>query len=423
MKDIKRNLNADVAVIGGGTAGVFAAIAAARTGADTVLIEKNSRPGGTVTEAGVNFPGLFFAWGKQIIAGPMWEAIKRIEKLGGCRIPEMTFAPKHHWDQQIRVNPFIYAAVISEMLQEAGVRVYCDTMVASASDADDKAEILLCDKTGLLYLKADIAIDTTGDANLVSMCGYSVNKSTVQQPATLHNRMEGYDHEGVSLEALEEAIAAADLPDYITARSLMYYLRVHKIDLHIPSENAETSEGRTKLEQKALSLILKIYCLYRSIPELKNLNIAMIAPETGVRETCRIVGETEISAEDYVAGRHYSDAICYAFYPVDLHVEKGVENTFIKENVFPEIPFGALIPKGSRHILCAGRCISSDTYANSAIRVEAICMATGQAVGCAAAICSKKKITVPELPYTELKNALEKIGAIVPHDMSKEKLM
>lgn len=414
MKDIKRKISADVAIVGGGTAGVFAAISAARTGADTVLIEKNSRPGGTVTEAGVNFPGLFFAWGKQIIAGPMWEAIKRVEDLGGCRIPEIVFAPVYHWDQQIRINPFIYSAVILEMLQEAGVRVYCETMVASAEDCENGVKLLLCDKSGLLKLNVNFAVDTTGDANLVTLCGYPTNKSPIQQPATLQNRMEGYDYEKVSLQDLEKAVKESDLPDYITASKLMSYLKFHKINLHIPSVDADTSQGRTEIERSALALFLRIYRLYRSIPGLENLTISSIAPESGIRESCRIVGETEVTVEDYLAGKHYSDAVCHAFYPVDLHVEKGVENTYIKENVIPEIPLGALIPKNAKHILCAGRCISSDTYANSAIRVEAVCMATGQAAGCAAALCSHQNTKISELSFLKLIKSLEKIEAIVP---------
>ena len=86
--EVKRAFVTDVVVAGGGTAGVFAAISAARTGAKTILIEKNSILGGTMTVANINFPGLFFAWGKQIIDGPCWEFIERTIKLGGAIVPE-----------------------------------------------------------------------------------------------------------------------------------------------------------------------------------------------------------------------------------------------------------------------------------------------------------------------------------------------
>ena len=84
----------DVVVIGGGTAGVFAAISAAKNGVKTMLVEKNSTLGGTVTTGGVNFPGLFFAWGKQIIAGPCWDAIMRTVELGGAVLPSFRHEQK-----------------------------------------------------------------------------------------------------------------------------------------------------------------------------------------------------------------------------------------------------------------------------------------------------------------------------------------
>ena len=104
--------------------------------------------------------------------------------------------------------------------------------------------------------------------------------------------------------------------------------------------------------------------------------------------------------------------LCYAFYPIDLHVMTEIQKTYLPENVVAKIPYGALIPKKSRNILCAGRCISSDTYANSAVRVEAVSMATGQAAGCAAALASQGDTDVSDVPYEELCNALKRIGAI-----------
>jgi hypothetical protein len=105
-----------------------------------------------------------------------------------------------------------------------------------------------------------------------------------------------------------------------------------------------------------------------------------------VRETVRIVGEYTVTAEEYVRAEKYEDAICNAFYPVDLHVEHGIEQVFLADGLVPSVPYRALIPKGSKRLLVAGRCISSDTYANSALRVQAPCMAMGQAAGVAAAM-------------------------------------
>ena len=92
----------------------------------------------------------------------------------------------------------------------------------------------------------------------------------------------------------------------------------------------------------------------------------------------------------------------------------GIEQVFLKENIVPKIPYSALIPKGSSHILCTGRCISSDTHANSAIRVQAVCMATGQVAGCAAALAAKEGLDIKSISFDKLCDMLTGIGAIVP---------
>ncbi len=409
-----RDFDADVAVIGGGTAGVFAAIAAARTGARTVLIEKNSILGGTMTAANVNYPGLFFAWGKQIIDGPCWEAIQRVDRLGGAVIPPIPYRPERHWEQQIRLNRFLLTTVLFQMCREAGVEVICNAMISAAFEKEDRVELVLTGKSGMFSVTAKVAIDATGDANLAQFAGYSVMKSDPSQPATLSNHMTGYDASDYSIAELKEKFSEEDFPEYITAEHLIDYLNRHFIDVHVPCEDADTSAGRTALESKALNLLMKIYTFYRKVKGLEQLEIDFIAEETGVRESNRIVGESVITSEDYINGTLYSDAVCYAFYPIDLHVMEGVHMTYHEEGVVAKVPYSALIPKGAGRILCAGRCVSSDQYANSAVRVEAACMAMGQAAGCAAALAAGHEIKVGEVKYAELCGALKQIGAIVP---------
>lgn len=411
---IVKTLETDVLVIGGGTAGVFAAISAAKTHAKTILIEKNSILGGTVTSADVNFPGLFFAWGKQIIDGPCWEAIKRTIELGGAKMPKITFKPKYHWDEQITVNKFIYTAVLYEMCEKYGVETILNSMVTAVEETENGVTAYITEKSGIIRINAKRIIDTTGDANVIHMAGYPIIKSETQQPATPQNYISEYNFEDVSVDEIYSSFASSDFPEYITAEKLVHYLKIHKIDVHIPCRDADNSFGKTKVEFDAFSTLLKIYEFYRKIPALDNLTVEYISNETGIRETNRIIGETTITAEDYINGFFYDDSICYAFYPVDLHVMNGIEQKFHRENVVSKVPYSALIPKNSKHIICAGRCISSDTYANSAIRVQAVCMATGQVAGCAAAISAKKDVAFTDVCYTELCRSLKSINAIIP---------
>ena len=411
---VRGKIMTDVAVIGGGTAGVFAAICAARTGAKTVLVEKNSMLGGTLTVAGVNFPGLFYAWQKQIVAGPCWDALLECVKLGGAKLPELSYLEHKHWREQILVNRFLFTAVITEMCRKAGVRLITNAMLAAASETETGVNLVITKKEGLFEIEAKAAIDATGDANLAMALGLAVEKSETQQPATLQHHLSGYDADKIDWETLNAEFPKWDFPPYITPFNFKHSLRNEKFDFHVPSVNADTSEGKAKVDEDALALTLKALKFCKTIPGLENITVDFCAEETGVRESNRIVGRTVVSAKDYITGHFYPDSVCYAFYPIDLHVMHGVEKTYFEPERVGKVPFAALIPKESKHVLCAGRCISSDTNANSALRVEAVCMATGQAVGCAAALAVKEKLPVYDVPYDALCKALKELGAIVP---------
>ena len=151
------------------------------------------------------------------------------------------------------------------------------------------------------------------------------------------------------------------------------------------------------------------------MPGLENVKLESMSPEVGVRETYRVRGELLITQEDYVSGRRWGDLGRQdAFYPVDMHSPEGVQPAHLKEGVVATVPLRALLPKGSLNLLVAGRCLSSDRLANSASRVQATCMATGQAAGAAAALAAQRGITPAQVPLTELKKLLSASGALVP---------
>ena len=147
--------------------------------------------------ADVNFPGLFFAWGKQIISGPCWEAIEKTIALGGAKMPQIQFKPQHHWDEQIRLNRFVYVSVLWEMLKESRVTVITNALISCVNESEQGIDLLVTAKEGLLEIDAKAAVDATGDANLVQIAGYPVEKSKPQQPATLRNHISGYNIDDV----------------------------------------------------------------------------------------------------------------------------------------------------------------------------------------------------------------------------------
>ncbi len=438
-KTITHNLTTDVTVIGGGTAGIFAAISAAKSGARTLIIEKNSMLGGTLTAASVNYPAMFFAWGKQIIDGPCWEAIMRCDALGGAKIPDKD-DPEYWWKGHIRLNNFIYLHTIYEMCTEAGVEIISNAMLTHIEEHDDGCTLFVTDKEGLFSVECKNVIDATGDATAVKFLGYPCVKSEEQQPATLQNAISGYNNDEITLEIIEEYLKGLygeeteaieykseeneftdkfykrGNGDRYTAEVLKDSLNRGWLNIHTKCVDADTTKGRTELEHKSLQDLMNMYKVLKGIPGCENIKVHFIANETGVRETCRIIGEKTVTGDDYINGVTYPDAISNAYFPIDVHVMDGVMQKFHEKGIYAKVPYGALIPKGSKRIIVAGRCISADRFANSGLRVEAVCMSVGQVAGCAAAISSKENVNFSEVDYKKLCAALENIGAIVPEN-------
>jgi hypothetical protein len=181
--------------------------------------------------------------------------------------------------------------------------------------------------------------------------------------------------------------------------------QLHRLYVHgADSTNSRTVTEANRTGRKAI--------LARVRKDKKRL--MHLQPETGFRETYRIVGETIITVNDYTSGRKFDDAISNAFYPVDLHTKTGVRPKPLKPGTVPTIPLRALIPKGSRNIMVAGRSLSSDRLANSGLRVQAPCMAMGQAAGVAATLAAKSGTTPLEVPLAEIHDLLREHGQIIP---------
>ena len=426
------NRHCDVIVIGGGTAGVVAATQAGRAGAKVLLVEKNGMLGGTTTTGGVNFPGLFHAWGRQVIAGIGWELVTRCVNETGGILPNFADYRRPHWQLQIRVNRFVYAALCDEAVVDAGVDLLFHTMLSGIKPHAEGCgwQVTLCTKNGPVVWDASVIVDTTGDANAAALAGLPIHIPDENQPATLFCQASGYNPADLDVEAINRAFDTE-----VKAGSLLYtdaswntngpdigrWLGSRGISAnHIHHINARDSEGKTQLELSSRKSLLRLYRFLRRQAGLENLVIEQISPECGVRETATIRGKRTVTVEDYQSGRVWDDAVCYSFYPIDLHKSTGggLQMEPLAEGVVPTLPRGALLPAGSNNFLVAGRCIASDRLANSALRVQATCMATGQAVGAMAALSALTGIDPEALSLAEVHALLRQHGAIVPEENS-----
>ncbi|MBS1369885.1 MAG: FAD-dependent oxidoreductase [Lentisphaeria bacterium] len=414
----------DVVVIGAGPAGLCAAIQAARAGVSACLVEKNGIPGGTITAGGIPYPGIFHAWGRQVIDGIGWQLVKRTREESRDPLPDLFATDLNaHWRYQVNIDPVIFAALCDEEFEKAGVTVKYHTMVGSAMLADDGIELSLCGKDGLYPVFAKRVIDCTGDANVAKMLHAEVRTSDPCQPGTLCVYATGFDIDKLDIDAIrqafDEAAARGEVRHEDTGWSNgfnahFFHARGNNSN-HISGINAADSGGRTKIEIAGRASLLRLYRFLKKQPGLEKLEFKLNAAECGVRETRTIVGKATVTAGEYASGKKYDDAVCHAFYPIDLHDAKvGLDKRLLEPGVVPTVPRGALIPANTRHLLAAGRILSSDRLANSALRVQATCMATGQAAGALAALSVNSGLPAEEVPMPELRRLLEANGAIVP---------
>ena len=369
----------DVLVVGGGTAGHVAAIQAGRAGATTLIVERGSQLGGTTTTGGVAFPGLFDAWGKQVIAGIGWELVKESVELDGGELPNFARVPQRHWQNQVYTNQFLYAILAEEKCAQAGVAIAYYEFPQSVTKTDDGWQVDCVGFGTQRRVRCKQIIDCTGGAEVVGMLGFQRLREEERQPGS-YLFMLGKEHE--------------------PGRNQIHRLYVHGAD----STNSRTATEANMTGRKSI--------LARVRKEKKRL--MHLQPETGFRESYRIQGETLITVNDYTSGRVFDDAISYAFYPVDLHTKTGVRPKPLKRGKVPTIPLSALIPKGSHNIIVAGRCVSSDRLANSGLRVQASCMGMGQAAGVAATLAAKSGTTPLDVPLDEIHAMLRQHGQIVP---------
>ena len=369
----------DILVVGSGSAGTTAAIQAGRAGAKTLLMERNSQLGGTTTTGGVAYPGLFDAWGKQVISGIGWELVKESVELDGGKFPDFSKVPRVHHHNQIHINQFLYSILAEEKCQEAGVEIAYYEFPTALTQTENGWQV---DCMGFGTKRRVICkqiVDCTGGAEVVGLLGLERLRGEERQPGSYLFKI-GDPHNPAS--------------------SQLRRLYVHGAD----STNSRTVTLANLTGRKT------ILSRVRNSKE----RLMHLQPETGFRESFRIIGNTVITVQDYTSGRHFEDAVSYAFYPVDLHTRTGVKPKPLKRGIVPTVPLSSLIPKGSKNIIVAGRCISSDRLANSALRVQAACMGMGQAAGATAALAAQNKTTPSSVPLDKIHELLREHNAIVP---------
>lgn len=412
----------DVLVVGGGTAGTIAAIASARCGARTLLLEATSQLGGVTTTGRVNFPGLFHAWGRQIIAGIGWELVSKAVTEAGGELPDFSVVPPRHWHHQVRLNVPLYVMLAEEACLDAGVTLAYYQSPMAIEKTDGGYHVTAHGKGLAHRIRCRQIVDCTGGADVVAMLGLSRQREEETQPGTMMYHIEGYDKAALDgpliQQRYEQALSSGALePGDMASKGGAFagVLKAHGENTqHVFEADGDTAAAHTDANIRGRASVLRLYRFIRTLPGCGDATLTWLATETAIRETHRIVGRTIITVDDYTSGRVFDDAVCHSFYPIDLHDRHGVKPQPLGQGVVATVPLSALSPRDSENLLVAGRCVSSDRLANSALRVQASAMAMGQAAGTAAALAAAQGCDPLSLPISMLRDTLRAHGAIVP---------
>jgi len=409
------NSKHDVIVVGGGTAGVAAAVTAARNGANTVLIEKYGFLGGTMTAGLVNPFMTFHAGGEQIIEGIFQEIIDCLRSMNG-------------YDERTKAfDAEIMKLVLDQMVKEAGVKLMLHTCVIDViMQGNIIRGVEIHNKSGKQAVLGEVVVDATGDGDVAVMAGAPYEKGRKEdgltQPMTLNFRMGGVDvgrmppkHEINRL--FGEAKAKGEIK--IPRENVLWFPTTRKSEVHfnttrVVKVDGTNAEDLTYAEIEARRQMFElIKFLKERISGFENAYLLMSGAQIGVRETRRIIGEYILTGEDILEARKFKDVIARGSYPIDIHNPTG-EGTIIKRPPPGEsydIPYRCLVPKKVDNLLVAGRCVSTTHEAQAAIRVIPIVVAIGQAAGTAAALAVKLNVPPRNLDVSLLQKTLREQGA------------
>jgi hypothetical protein len=425
----------DVVVVGSGAAGSTAAIASARLGAQTLLIEKLPFLGGNSTAVLDTFYG-FYTPGERpikVVGGIGDDVVEGLRALG--RVVErpntygagtgVTYLAEH------------LKVVWETLVTGAGAQVLLHSFVQDVDVSDGRvASLLVATKAGLRTVEAKVVVDASGDADVCHHAGFSYELAGELDPAqtlTTTFRMANVDQERrktVSKDRLHQLMAEAaesgdyDLPrregsDHITPVDGMTATIMTRID-HVQREsgevrNASDPEVLTRVEMEGRRQALEYArFLVDRVPGYENASLIVLSSQIGIRETRRVHGDYRVDRDDVLSARQFDDQIGLCGAPIEDHMPgTGTKWEYLPDRTAVGIPLRTLLPADGVNVLVAGRCFSATHDAHASIRSMAQCMAMGQAAGSVAALAAPEGGLVRDVPFDIVRGRLAKDGAVL----------
>jgi glycine/D-amino acid oxidase-like deaminating enzyme len=432
-RSFEATLRPDVLVCGGGLAGLGAAVAAARAGADTLLVERMGFAGGFFTAIiGSAFDGLIDpSTGRPVVGGVVFEMLDRLGLLEG-RDPRATpftyngeiSSLAEHPDRIVpRTEPERFKKAADEILLDSGVTVLFHTQVADIVARDGHIEaVLVSNKAGLVAIAPKIVIDCTGDADVAAWAGAPFEVNDPIQPMSLHFRLIDV-HAPADLELrrrctelFERANREGRLPNFggpWPARFMAHDLYFNAT--RIPG-NATSPEDWTWAEiQGRRDAWTMFHLLKEGLPEFRDAYFVASGPTAGARESRRIVGDYVLTEEDVWASRRQPDVVVLGAGKLDRHGNAPARQ-HVEHVVRPyDISYRTLLPKGVENLLVAGRCHSATSAALASSRLTATAMGMGQAAGTAAALAVATGRAPRDVSIRDLQDRIIARGGILEY--------
>lgn len=439
-----------VLVIGGGPAGIGAAIGAANAGAEVVLVERYGFLGGNATAALV-MPLMSFhnevkqavvgdpsrllppdhGEGEPVVGGVLRTLLDRLVSAGAAIRPSLETG------YTVPFDPELFKLVLYELLEVHEVRTLLHAFASGVVDLPDRARAVFETKSGPLVMDADVIVDCTGDGDIAAAAGASYEIGRPEdgwtQPMTLMFRMARFDQERFAAYAranpdqwkgvhgLWDLVRAAtdagelDLP----REDVLFFATPNTGEVAVNSTRVTEVLGTsvwdlTRAEFTAHRQMAQIARFLKArVPGFADSYVVQSGVQIGVRETRRITGEYQLTGEDVLTARTFDDAIARGAYPVDIHNPSGRGTTLkrLPRGRSYDIPLRCLFPRDVDRVLVAGRCISGDHVAHSSYRVMPIAMATGQAAGVCAALAATQGKRPQDVPAGVVQRELRAQGA------------
>ena len=439
----------DVVVVGAGPAGIGAAVAAARNGAKTLVFEAHGCIGGMGTSGMVSpFMTSYDApCDNMIIRGVFEELVNRMVEIGGAVDPkgvrnEQPYASYFHIGHN-NVTPFdphAFKLIGMRMLRESGAELLLQTQFVNViKDGDRITGVVINNKDGLSVIEAKIVIDCSGDADVAARAGVNYIMGNEEdgnlQPASMFMRIADADMDVVNAHMAEHSdeikpffgpfswiikefpedwdnFPRGEICIFADVTPGEFSINCSRI-LDIDATKAEHVTRATMIGQEQCQHIFQF--MKKHAPGFENSRIVATADAIGIRETRHIEGEYKLTGDEVAACKVHADAIACMATNMDTHNKDNPGGSFFipKNGPFFTVPYLCLVPKGISNLLVAGRAISADAIAGSAIRMMPSCMAFGQAAGTAAAMCAAQNIAPKDVDVQALRQTLVEQGQFV----------